>query len=175
MTVKICKLNRLMDEMEKNELLTLLAKFRCSRNKDSEYFLKKIAMRHDSRDISRTYLVMDENEQEILGYFTLALKCLSLQDSDLHQSIIDSMNLKDGIAQAYLLGQLARSADAERGLGREMLRTALEGFSEGKSMFGCRMVRLDCKDELIRYYESFGFQRIRKNYEKDLSQMAIFI
>jgi len=174
-TVKIYRLRRLMDEMEKNELLTLLSKFKCSRNKDSEYFLKKIALRHDLRDISRTYLMMDENEQEILGYFTLALKCLSMHNPELDPSIIDSMNLKDGIAQAYLIGQLARADDAVPGSGGHMLDRALKLFSKGKETFGCRMVRLDCKDELIRYYESHGFRHIGKNYEKDLNQMAIFI
>ena len=51
----------------------------------------------------------------------------------------------------------------------------MKSFSKGKEMFGCRMVRLDCKDELVRYYESYGFQRIKKNQDKDLNQMAVFI
>jgi len=173
-TLEPYRLNKLMNELNKDELSSMLSEFRCSRNKDSEYFLKKIALKHEAKDISRTYLIIDD-EMKIRGYYTLALKCLGLQDPDLDPSVIDSMNLKDGIAQAYLIGQLARSDGAEKGLGRKMIAAALERFSEGKEMFGCRMVRLDCKDELIGYYESFGFQLIRKNYEKDLNQMAVFI
>jgi predicted GNAT family N-acyltransferase len=140
-------------------------------------FSKKISTRHDLRDISRTYLLIDDedDEQRILGYFTLAMKCLSFNETDMDPSVIELMNLNEGVAQAYLIGQLARADDATPGLGRLMLNHALETFSEGKSRFGCRMVRLDCRDELIDYYTSYGFQHIRKNHEKDLNQMAIFI
>jgi len=164
-----------MQELDKDELLAMLSAFKCSRNKDSEYFLKKIALKHEAKGISRTYLVIDREENKIKGYFTLALKCLSMNDDDLDRSVADSMNLRDGIAQAYLIGQLARSDDAVPGLGKQMLDRAVDTFSKGKEMFGCPTVRLDCKDELIHYYGSYGFQRIRKNHEKDLSQMVIFI
>ena len=56
-----------------------------------------------------------------------------------------------------------------------MLDSALERFIIGKGMFGCRMVRLDCKDELIGYYERYGFKLIGKNQDKALNQMAVFI
>jgi predicted GNAT family N-acyltransferase len=130
---------------------------------------------HDKKDISRTHLIMDAEDGKILGYFTLALKCLNLGDTDMDRSIVESMNLNEGIAQAYLIGQLARADDAIPGLGKMMLDEALKAFSDGKRKFGCRMVRLDCRDELIDYYTSYGFKHIRKNHEKDMNQMAIFI
>ena len=40
--------------------------------------------------------------------------------------IVESMNLKDNIAQAYLPGQLARSDDAPPGSGRTMLGAGTE-------------------------------------------------
>jgi len=175
MALGIYRLNELMSEMDRNELSSSLSGFKCSRNRDTEFFLKKISLRHEAKDISRTYLMIDPDEKKIKGYFTLAFKCLALGNPDLDPTIIDSMNLKNGIAQAYLIGQLARSDDAEQGLGRMMLGTALETFSEGKKLFGCRMVRLDCKDELIDYYRSHGFQKIGRNAENELNQMAIFI
>ena len=174
MAVEICQMNKFIEKMDSNEASSLLARFSCSRNKDSEFFLKKISPRHESKDISRTYLVVEDGKN-ILGYFTLAFKCLRFDNSDLDQTIIEAMNLKDGVAQAYLIGQLARSDDAEPGLGRVMLDMALKGFSIGKKMFGCRMVRLDCKDELIGYYRSHGFRLIGKNADNDLNQMTIFI
>ena len=177
MVVKMIQLNELMKERGKNELSSLLTRFKCSRNKDTEDFLKNTSVRHDRRDISRTYLAIDtdDSEQNILGYFTLALKCLTLNESELSPELIKSMNMKQGVAQAYLIGQLARADDAVPGLGKKMLDEAMNAFSWGKSKFGCRMIRLDCKDELIDYYASQGFQIIGKNYDKDLNQMAIFM
>jgi hypothetical protein len=164
-----------MNDMNKDELSLLLSKFKCSRNKDSEYFLKKIAVRHEKKDISRTYVAIDTDADAILGYFTLALKCLSVDVADLDEDVIELMNLKDNVAQAYLIGQLARSDHAERGSGKMMLDEAIRSFFVGKDMFGCRMVRLDCRDELIDYYRSHDFRPIGKNPDKDLNQMARFI
>ena len=175
MAEKIVQLKKLMKELDKNELLLLLSTFRCSRSKDSEYFLGKIALRHDKKSISRTYLITDENVKKVFGYFTLAFKCLDVNDPDVTPDIIELMNLKDNIAQAYLLGQLARSDDAPKGLGKLMLNKALETFSGGRNMFGCNMIRLDCRDELIDYYTAYGFMQIGKNPERDLTQMAIFM
>jgi len=175
MNVQIHKLGNMTKAPGSNELLFLLDDFKCSRNKDSEYFLKNLAPRHERRDISRTYLLIDADKPKIIGYFTLALKCLNMDKADLRKDISELMNLNEGIAQAYMLGQLARADDAEKGSGKSMLDEALRIFAEGKNMFGCRMVRLDCKDELIGYYTEQGFQKIRKNIEKDLNQMVKFI
>ena len=164
-----------MEEMDEKELSFLLNDFKCSRNKDSERFLKKVALKHEKRDISRTYLVIDPNKGMVVGYYTLALKCLSFDEQDVDPDLAELMNLKDNVAQAYLIGQLARADEAEKGSGRIMIDEALKTFDEGKRKFGCRMVRLDCRDELIDYYRSNKFRHIRKNCEKDLNQMATFI
>jgi predicted GNAT family N-acyltransferase len=176
MALKILRLKKLMNEIDKDEILLLLSDFKCSKNKDSENFLKNASMRHDLKDISRTYVAVDD-EQKISGYYTLAMKCMNTDDLDpeLDREIVNMMNLNDGIAQAYLIGQLARADDAVPGLGRKMLDEAVVTFSETKAKIGCRMVRLDCKDELIDYYRSYGFRHIRRNSEKNLNQMAIFI
>jgi len=175
MTAKICRLRRLMNEMDKDELQSLLSGFECSRGRDSEYFLKNVAMRHEAENISRTYLALDPDENVILGYFTQAIKCLNVKDLELASYVAKQMNVKDDIAQSYLLGQLARSNYARRGLGEYMIRRALKYFSAGKEMFGCCMVRLDCKDELIDYYRSHDFIHIRKNNERNLNQMVRFV
>jgi len=170
----IIQLNKLIKDLSKEELETLLKDFKCSRNKDSEHFLKNIAVRHESKDISRTYLLIDDMFK-VSGYFTLALKCLGLDEEDLDHDLTKMMNLKDDVAQAWPIGQLARADDCMKGFGKVMLDEALNTLSEGKKKFGCRMVRLDCKDELMGYYSSLGFRRVRKNDGKDLNQMIRFI
>ena len=175
MDLETYQLNELMNEMDKKDLSALLMNFKCSRSADSEDFLTKASMRHEKKDISRTYLIIDPGEDKVLGYFTLALKCLGMDDAELDPETTRSMNLNEGIAQAYLIGQLARADNASPGSGRKMIEKALDIFTEGKKKFGCRMVRLDCKDELVDYYKTCGFLHIRKNHDKDLNQMAIFI
>ena len=169
------QLNELMGLMDERDLMTLLADFKCSRNRDSERFLRKTALKHERKSISRTYLMIDTDKKKVMGYITLAFKCLSFTETDMDRELIELMNLNEGVAQAYLIGQLARADDATPGSGRKMIDDALNTFSEGKRKFGCRMVRLDCRDELVEYYGSHGFRHVRKNYEKDLNQMATFI
>jgi hypothetical protein len=175
MSAIIYKLQELMESVDINKLLAMLSEFKCSRNKDTERFLKKVALKHEAKNISRTYLVVDTDSGKILGYFTLAFKCLNVKDIEMPADVSEPMNIKDDIAQSYLIGQLARSDDAERGSGKLMLEEALKTFSKGKDMFGCQTVRLDCRDELIDYYRSQKFRHIRKNIDHDLNQMVTFI
>jgi len=176
MVVKLLPLQELMEKTDEKTLSHLLSSFICSRSKDSEYFLKKTSLVHEKNSISRTYLLTDADEKTIYGYFTLALKCLMVHDhNELNQDIIDLMNLSDDVAQAYLIGQLARSDYTGPGFGKAMIGIAEGILSDGNRMFGCRTVRLDCKDGLIGYYRSCGFRLLRKNTDTDLNQMVTFI
>jgi len=165
----------MLTQKDEGKVTALLSTFKCTREEDSEKFLLKNAWRHESKSISRTYLKVDTDENKVLGYFTLAMKCLSVEVSELDQSLSEPMNINNGIAQAYLIGQLAKADGAGSGFGKRMMDDALRTIREGKRMFGCNLVRLDCKDELIKYYESCGFTLIGKNKTKTLNQMVIFV
>lgn len=79
-------------------------------------------------------------------------------------------------AQAYLLGQLARSGDAPDGLGSWLINKALEHVRTANSEVGCRMLRLDCVDALVPYYERNGFTVIsRSSGGEGLNQMMTLI
>jgi hypothetical protein len=79
------------------------------------------------------------------------------------------------VAQAYLLGQLVRSKDSPKGFGELLVDFAMKKVKEARGIVGCRVLRLDCADELVGYYERHGFSLIRKNGDKDLNQMVTLI
>lgn len=84
---------------------------------EEEDYLMNMSVKHDIDGISRTYLFIenDANGYSIKGYFTLAIKCLSIKESkDIQDEMKDQMNIDRGVAQAYLLGQLAKADGAER-------------------------------------------------------------
>ena len=87
------------------------------------------------------------------------------------------MNVNHDVAQTYLLGQLAKADETERGFGRKMMNNVLEIFKNCYEKVGCRTVRLDCKNEpkLIEYYESHGFISIGKNHDNALNQMVVIM
>jgi len=179
MSLSVKSLNKLMAEMDEKKLRALLMSFKCSAEPAAEHFLKKTAFKHDRESISRTYLAIGEDESgsdAVIGFFTLAIKCLSVDEYDpIPKDILKQMNVNNKIAQSYLLGQLAKADGVEKGFGKEMIRQALNAFAKGKETFGCRVVRLDCKDRMIDYYESCGFSFIRKNIDHQLNQMVAII
>jgi len=145
----------------------------------SENFLRNVALGHEKNDISRTYLFLEKTNSDvntIKGFFTVAVKCLAIGE---HHCIPDGisrqMNIDRGIAQSYLLGQLAKADGAEKGFGREMISRALGIFSKNNEMVGCRVARLDCRDDLLEYYKSCGFAFIGKNQNGILNQMVVII
>jgi len=167
---------------DEKQIASLFSSFRCSLDPDTENFLKNSSVRHEKKGISRTYLVIQNDDSDIgyslKGYFTLAIKCFSTnQDDQIPEWILTQMNVNNKIAQAYLLGQLAKADDAEKGLGRIMLDDIIKIFKGGYETFGCRTVRLDCKDEpkLVEYYETQGFISVGKNHDNALNQMVVIM
>ncbi len=176
MMSSIFRLSDLLEAYDEQETLEILSSFKCSRDRDLEGFLKKKAIFHDRKDISKTYLHIDLKERKIQGYFTLAMKCMTIdEDMSIDDDILKLMNADRGIAQAYLIGQLSKTDGGEKELGKKMIKQALQIFQRGKESFGCHVVRLDCKNELVSYYENEGFICIGKNKRGDLNQMVIII
>lgn len=133
-------------------------------------FLEDNAITIEKRDLSRTFLAIS-GEGIILGFFSLGLKCIRIPDDSLLSTKISrqcNMEPSTKVAQAYLLGQLARSIDSPKGSGDILIQDAIKLLRSAKSVVGCRMLRLDCTDELISYYSRHGFVQIRRNDEQDL-------
>ena len=141
-------------------------------------FLTKKAISMEKKDLSRTFLALSSDDGKILGFFTLGLKCIRIpDDSKLSKNVLKQCNIEDTtkVAQAFLLGQLARSSDSPKGFGDVLMDSAIMKLRTAKEIVGCRMLRLDCTDELLPYYLKHGFVMIRKNEDKDLNQMLLFI
>ena len=140
-------------------------------------FLRNLAIMMEKKDLSRTFLAVSYDHR-ILGYVPMGMKCMTIpKENLLSTSVLNEMNIdkRTGVVQSYLLGQLARSKDAPSGIGSEFLNYALYKFRISKENVGCRMIRLDCTDDLIRYYKEHGFKQICKNSDGDLNQMMIFV
>ena len=67
------------EEVGEPALVRLLSDFSCPKNPDVEYFLKKNAIEFTKKNQSVTYLVFSNNEGELIGYFSIALKPLTVR------------------------------------------------------------------------------------------------
>lgn len=173
----IVSLKNILLNNERDDVEEYLSGYKSIYDDSTSIFLRRKAIDLELRDVSRTRIAIS-NESAMLRFFTLSIKCLRVPHEKLLSSkVLRSMNIesKTDVAQSYILGQLSRSNESSSGFGRILIREALERVQICKTNVGCRMLRLDCTDEMKKYYEDIGFRKISKNQEGDLNQMMTFI
>ena len=150
----------------------LLAGYTCFINPDVERFLLKQSVDFTKRNQSVTYLVISRTDKRVVGYFTLAIKPISVNAKDFSNTIrrkierVSEVNEQTGeyILAAYLIAQLGKNFKDginERITGEELLRLALAKIHQLQDMAGGTVVFLetDNAQKLIAFYEQNGFKR----------------
>ena len=141
-------------------------------------YLYEDAIPMEIRDLSRTYLAFSNDSRSIQGYVTIGMKCIRIPvENLLSSSVLRQCNIDEstGVAQAYLLGQLARSINSEKGFGKDLIEYAISRLRKAKEIIGCRVARLDCSDDMVDYYKKNGFKPICSNGRGNLTQMMIIL
>lgn len=137
----------------------ILSSFVCSKDPDRESYLHEKAVMMEKRAMSRTYVAISEGA-EVVGYFSVGMKCMGVPEGvPISNSLRKKLNVNNetGIAQMYLIGQLARSDNSEPGTGAELLEDAFDVIHKAFVAVGCRAVRVDCSNDLVSYYTGHGF------------------
>lgn len=146
---------------------------------DTQAFLRNRAIEMEKSDISRTFLAITEEGYRIMGYFTIGIKCIRIpEQNELSGKKTKAINIdpKTGTAQSYLLGQLSRSKEAPKGLGKWLISESISHIMTANNEVGCRMLRLDCHDELVEYYRTNGFSVINRSCgTNNLNQMMVLL
>lgn len=170
------------NEEKAQELISI---FICEKDKDVENFLKEKAILFEKLGKSRTYFIFDEDEDEfnILAYFTLAMQVLKVPEellSGRKTKILDGFSSKikgSKITEfpTILIGQVGKN-DFYKELisGLQVMEYCLAAVFKGQAVLGGRIIMLECKDipYIINLYETFGFQKLEKDYEAgELLQM----
>lgn len=175
-TYDVISLGSLISKLSPEQVLKILSTFSCKKDEDVETYLKKKATTHEKRHISRTYLVFTtEQSVRLEAYFTIAVSSLRIEDLECSRNLQNKLNVKDNIAQSYLIGQIGRRDGSQKKLGEFAITHAIGMIKEVNSKIGCRVIRLDCKDPLITYYEEKGFTQVGRNEDADLNQMIHII
>ena len=170
--------NPLIDEAS---IIEALSSFTCKRDADVQNFLRESAIPFEQQQWTVSFLLFNDEEAanrrlKLDGYFSLALKVFYFDDSVSKRKRRKMSGYADDQVPAYLIGKLARSDDAPKGTGAILLNHAIEYIKNAQSFVGGKLVYLDCKDELLAYYESKGFLPIQKNPDRnDLNQLYVVI
>lgn len=165
-----------LDEKEptyigEDSLYEMLSDFSCPANPDVEHFLRSNAIEFTKKDQSVTYLVFDAEDAVIVGYFSLAVKPISVNASNISKtmakklarvSILDECTGTYTTA-AYLIAQLGKNyaLPRERRIdGSVLLEFALETIRGMKYSVGGVMEFLECEDNqfLMDFYSQNKFK-----------------
>ena len=177
-------------ELGEMELKELFAEFFCSKNKDVEQFLKEQSIEFTKKNQSVTYLLFAKETWSLLGYFSLAIKPISLKAEQFSNtakrkiarvSQYDEIN-KTYTLSAYLIAQLGKNfanSVNEKMSGTQLLQSAIEIIEEIQKMVGGMVVFLETEnsEQLLDFYEKKNqFKRFdvrESSTKKDLSYIQL--
>ncbi len=170
--INIRKYLALGDDHEAGEpaLIKLLSGFSCPKNPDVERFLKKSAIEFTKKNQSVTYLVFSKDNGEMLGYFTLALKSLTIRGEMVSNTTkrkllrISELDEKSDTytMSAYLIAQLGKNyADGrDREItGKNLIELAWIIIERTQYMLGGMVTFLEAENEekLLSFYQANRF------------------
>lgn len=154
-------------------LAKLLASFSCPLNKEVESYLKDESRAVHSSEMSSsvTYLVLDSETSDLLGYFTLMMKAYSVRASDLNSAnrrLVRRCAEVDAAgnvtAAVYLIAQIGKNfaISEERQIqGVELLELAMNRFRMTKKAIGGKLVMVERESDrpkLLGFYNANGFK-----------------
>ncbi|MCH5248740.1 MAG: GNAT family acetyltransferase [Lachnospiraceae bacterium] len=155
------------------ELRKLLSEFSCDKNLDVERFLKEQSIEFTKKNQSVTYLVFANEDAALVGYFTIAIKPISVNADNFSNAMkrkiarVSELDESNGTytLSAYLIAQLGKNftnGANERITGEQLLQSAVDTIKELQYMAGGMVIFLeaDNDEKLIDFYEEKnGFKR----------------
>lgn len=150
----------------------VLSGFSCPKNPDVERFLKKSAVEFAKKNQSVTYLVFSVESKELLGYFTLAIKPLTVRGETVSNTVkrkllrVSELDEKSDTytMSAYLIAQLGKNytdyADKQI-TGSELLELAWDKIKEMQYLGGGMVAFLEAENEgkLLSFYRDNRFSQ----------------
>lgn len=159
-------------ELGEDELLQILSEFSCPMNPDVERFLKHSSIEFTKKNQSVTYLVFSVADGKLLGYFTLALKPLTVRGETVSNTVkrkllrISELDKKSDTytMSAYLIAQLGKNYSENDGkmiTGAELLELAWDKIKATQYMFGGMVTFLEAENEekLLSFYRNNRFSQ----------------
>ena len=157
-------------------VLYAISHFSC-RDKDVETFLKNKAFDFERRDKSRTYLIFDDANNILLGYFTLSLKALPFNENVSKNTIknIDGFSNDIQSVGVILIGQFGKDLVTAKDIeGKILFDICIETVYMAHKIIGGRFVLLECRDieKIVLFYKRNGFQSLQYDENDKYLQMV---
>ena len=179
MNPRVCSLGELVAIYGEERLDKYLRTFSCPLNSEVEDFLWNKALTSLKLSASQTYLVIDDETNLIVGYYTLVLKAYTVSGARLssaNRRLISRFAEEDAAgnfhAAVYLIAQIGKNfANGSQIEGDSLLGLALDEFRAVKARIGGKLVMVERESDrpkLFSFYTKNGFKSwTSRTNEKD--------
>lgn len=154
-------------DLGEDELRQILSEFFCDKNPDVERFLKEQSIEFTKKNQSVTYLVFSNDDASLVGYFTLAIKPITVNAHNFSNTMkrkiarVSELDEENGTytLSAYLIAQLGKNykdGANEKITGEQLLQAAIDAIKELQYMAGGMVIFLEAenKEKLMHFYEN---------------------
>ena len=174
-------LNGNNEELGEDDLRQVLSEFSCEKNPDVDRFAKEKSIEFAKKQQSVNYLVFSTEDAELVGYFAITIKPLTVKAESFRNRIkkklarvseLNEQNHTYNMA-AYLIAQLGKNYNNganDRITGEELLGLAIKQLQQLQYLAGGMVVFLETLNEekLLSFYQGKGFQQ----FDSRLSESA---
>ena len=161
-------------------LSSTLSSFAIPLNSEVEDFIRKKALQATKLKSSISYLVIDEDLADVVGYFTLLVKPFTIQAASLsskNRRLIarfaeENTEAGDYTASVYLIAQIGKNYAIEEPLqisGGDLLNMALDKLRAAQDLVGGKLVLVERevdRAKLLEFYNANGFKSWNGRYDK---------
>lgn len=175
----------MLDTYGEDRLKTILSPFMCPQNKDVENFIQAKAIDFARQRIAMTYLVFSAGKSpELVGYFTLANKFVSITGNALSKTLQKRIKkfsqydeeLDRFLVSMPLIAQLGKNFNPSLSSfipGQDLLSIACGKVQEAQFIIGGKTVYIECANnpKLYTFYTSSQFVQFGSR-ERDTDEIA---
>lgn len=175
----------MLDTYGEDKLKAILSCFMCPQNIDVENFIQTKAIDFSRQRIAMTYLVFSDGKKpELVGYFTLANKFVSITGSALSKTLQKRIGkfsqydeeLDRFLVSMPLIAQLGRNFAPSLSAsipGQELLAIACGKIQEAQFIIGGKAVYIECANnsKLYDFYSAAQFVKFGQR-ERDTDEIA---
>ena len=161
-------------------LSATLSSFAVPLNSEVEDFIRKKALQATKLKSSISYLVIDEDLADVVGYFTLLVKPFTIQAASLsskNRRLIarfaeENTEAGDYTASVYLIAQIGKNYAIEEPLqisGGDLLNMALDKLRAAQDLVGGKLVLVEReadRTKLLEFYNANRFKSWNGRYDK---------
>ena len=177
----VWRIDKLAKKVGDSVLSSTLSQFSIPLNKEVEGFIRNKALQATKLKSSVTYVLVDEDIAEVIGYFTLLVKPFTIPASSLSSanrrliSRFSEVNEETGnyTASVFLLAQIGKNYAVQRQYqvsGRDLLEVALDKLRAVQDLIGGKLVLIEREVERMKlhdFYKANGFKSWNSRYDKN--------